>query len=217
MLRVVIADDHPVFRDGLASLVEDMPGMTVVGRAATGAEAVALAAAELPDVVVMDLHMPVMNGIEATAEIASVQPGIAVLVLTMLEDDTSLFAALQAGARGYLLKESTPDEIERAIRSVTAGHVLLDATVAGRLLRSIPAGGTPEPAASPFPQLTPRELEILDLMARGLSNPAIAGQMFLSEKTIRNYVSMIFAKIHVESRAAAVAAARDAGLGQAGT
>ncbi len=216
VVRVVIADDHPVFRDGLAGLVEAMPGMTVAGKAASGSEAVAVAAAQQPDVVVMDLHMPGMNGIEATAAITREQPGTAVLVLTMLEDDTSVLAALQAGARGYLLKESTPEEIERAIRAVTSGDVLLDASVAGGVLRSIPAAGQAGPAAPPFPQLTPREREILGLMARGLSNPAIAAQMFLSEKTIRNYVSMIFAKIHVESRAAAVAAARDAGLGATG-
>lgn len=215
VIRVVVADDHPVFREGLASLVEAMPGITVVGKAATGSEAVAVAVAEHPDVVVMDLHMPGMNGIDATAEITRERPGTAVLVLTMLEDDTSLFAALQAGARGYLLKESTPEEIERGIKSVTAGDVLLDASVAGRVLRSIPAAGRAGSAAPPFPQLTPREREILDLRARGLSNPAIASRMFLSEKTIRNYVSMIFTKIHVENRAAAVAAARDAGFGQA--
>jgi DNA-binding NarL/FixJ family response regulator len=216
VVRVVIADDHPVFRDGLAGLVEAMPGMTVVGKASSGSEAVAAAAAQQPDVVVMDLHMPGMNGIEATSVITREQPGTAVLVLTMLEDDTSVFAALQADARGYLLKESTPEEIERAIRAVTAGDVLLDASVAGRVLQSIPATGRAGHPAPPFPQLTPREREILGLMAQGLSNPAIAAQMFLSEKTIRNYVSMIFAKIHVESRAAAVAAARDAGLGVAG-
>ncbi len=215
MIRVVIADDHPVVRDGLAGLVDAMPGMRVVGRAASGAEAVAAAAAGQPDVVVMDLHMPGMNGIEATAQIAAGQPGTAVLVLTMLEDDASVFAALQAGARGYLLKESTPEEIERAIRAVTSGDVLLDASVAARVLQSLPAAARPGPAAPPFPELTPREREILGLMARGLSNPAIAAQMFLSEKTVRNYVSMIFTKIHVESRAAAVAAARDAGLGTA--
>lgn len=213
MVTVVIADDHPVFRDGLAGMVAAMPGMTVVGKAASGSEAVAVAAAHQPDVVVMDLHMPGMNGIEATSAITRERPGTAVLVLTMLEDDTSVLAALQAGARGYLLKESTPEEIERAIRAVTAGDVLLDASVAGRVLQSIPAAGRAGPAAPPFPELTPREREILGRMARGLSNPAIAAQMFLSEKTVRNYVSMIFAKIHVESRAAAVAAARDAGLG----
>ena len=215
VVRVVIADDHPVFREGLAGLVDAMPGLRVVGKAGSGAEAIAVAAAEQPDVLVMDLHMPGMNGIEATSRIVREQPGTAVLVLTMLEDDTSVFAALQAGARGYLLKESTPDEIERAIRAVTAGDVLLDASVARRVLRSLPAAAPCTPAAPPFPELTPREREILDLMARGLTNPAIAARMFLSEKTIRKYVSMIFAKLHVHSRAADVAAARDAGLGAA--
>ncbi len=216
VIRVVIADDHPVFREGLAGLVDAMPGLRVVGKAGSGAEAIAVAAAEQPDVLVMDLHMPGMNGIEATSRVVREQPGTAVLVLTMLEDDTSVFAALQAGARGYLLKESTPEEIERAIRAVTAGDVLLDASVARRVLRSLPAAPC-APAAPPFPELTPREREILELMARGLTNPAIAARMFLSEKTIRNYVSMIFAKLHVESRAAAVSAARDAGLGAAST
>jgi DNA-binding NarL/FixJ family response regulator len=198
-------------------MVDAMPGLRVVGKAASGEEAVAQAIGEKPDVVVMDLHMPGMNGIEATTIITREQPGTAVLVLTMLEDDASVFAALQAGARGYLLKESTPEEIERAIRAVTAGDVLLDASVAGRVLQSLPAAPGPGRPAPPFPDLTPREREILDLMARGLTNPAIAARMFLSEKTVRNYVSMIFAKIHVESRAAAVAAARDAGLGTLGS
>jgi DNA-binding NarL/FixJ family response regulator len=175
----------------------------VVGKAASGEEAVTHAAAEKPDVVVMDLHMPGMTGIEATSLIVRQQPGTAVLVLTMLEHDASVFAALQAGARGYLLKESTPDEIERAIRAVAAGDVLLDASVAGRVLRSLPAAPGPGRPAPPFPALTPREREILDLMARRLTNPAIAAQMFLSEKTVRNYVSMIFAKIHVDRTVAA--------------
>ena len=213
VVRVVVADDHPVFRDGLAGLIGAMPGREVVGTAGTGREALALVQELDPDLVVMDLHMPDLNGIEATRRVVAEHPRTAVLVLTMLEDDASVFAALQAGARGYLLKEAGPDEIARAIEAVTAGSVLLDAHIADRVMSSLPGAAHQGSPTLSFPALTAREREILDLVARGLSNTAIAERVYLSEKTVRNYVSTIFTKLHVEDRAAAVAAARDAGLG----
>jgi DNA-binding NarL/FixJ family response regulator len=211
--RVVVVDDHPMFREGLVALVDSLHGTTVVGQCGDGAEAQEVVAAASPDVVLMDLHMPVLNGVEATRRLAETHPEVAVLVLTMLADDESLFAALRAGARGYLLKEASRDDIVRALEAVAAGQVVLDPSVANRVLGALsPTPPEPDPAA--FPQLTQREREILDLVARGLTNPAIAGQLFLSEKTVRNHVSNIFLKIHVTDRASAVARARDVGYGR---
>jgi DNA-binding NarL/FixJ family response regulator len=213
-MRVVVVDDHGVFRDGLAAILASLPDVEVIGAAADGIEAVDLAARLRPDVMIMDLHMPSMNGIEATRAIVTADPQIAVLVLTMLEDDDSVYAALDAGARGYLLKESGRDALARALRAVELGQAVLDGSVAGRILRrdARRADSGPDPRAFPF--LTQREREILNLVAKGLTNPAIATQLVLSEKTVRNHVSNIFAKLHVNDRAAAVARARDAGYGQ---
>jgi DNA-binding NarL/FixJ family response regulator len=214
MLRVVVADDHPMFREGLAATITSLPGSKVVGQAATGLEAVELAQHAQPDVVVMDLHMPKMNGIEATRHITQRHPQVAVLVLTMLEDDASVVSAMQAGARGYLLKEANRAEIARALEAVAAGEVIFGPSLAARVLTLFNATtGDQQPGHPAFPELTGREQEILELVARGLTNPAIASRLFLSEKTVRNHVSNVFAKLHVTDRAAAVARGRDRGYG----
>jgi DNA-binding NarL/FixJ family response regulator len=209
--RVVVVDDHAMFREGLAAILGSLPGVEVVGDAGDGLEALDVVAAASPDVVVMDLHMPEMNGVEATRRVLADHPDTKVLVLTMLADDESVFAALDAGASGYLLKESGRTDLARAIEAVRAGQAILDGGIAGRVLAGQPSRSAPNPQA--FPYLTDREREILDLMARGLTNGAIAERLVLSDKTVRNHVSNIFAKIHVTDRAAAVARARDAGYG----
>jgi DNA-binding NarL/FixJ family response regulator len=214
LVRVVVADDHPMFRQGLAATITSLPGSKVVGQAATGLEAVELTQHAQPDVVVMDLHMPQMNGIEATRHITQRDPQVAVLVLTMLEDDASVISAMQAGARGYLLKEANRAEIARALEAVAAGEVIFGPSVAARMLTLFSATtGAHQPGPPAFPELTDREQEILELVARGLTNPAIASRLFLSEKTVRNHVSNVFTKLHVTDRAAAVARARDRGYG----
>jgi DNA-binding NarL/FixJ family response regulator len=216
-LRVVVADDHPVFRDGLAHLIGELEGIDVVAVAANGREAVELADRLAPDVIVMDLRMPELDGIEATRRVTAAHPAIGVVVLTMLEDDELLLAAVRAGARGYLLKDATEAEIATVLRGVARGEAIFGPGPAGRILDHIGtvAAGAGQPASHPFPQLTSREREVIELMARGHSNTQIARTLFLSERTVRNYVSIIFAKIHVPDRAHAIAAARDAGIASA--
>ena len=209
-LRVVVADDHPVFRSGLRTLLEDL-GVEVVGEAADGRAAVQLAVELAPDVVLMDLQMPEVSGLEATRRLSEAAPRVRVLVLTMAEDDATLFAALRAGAAGYLLKGAGPDEIDRALRGVAAGDAVYGAGVADRLRAMFAAG--PATAAVPFPQLAERERDVLALMAAGSSNSEIASRLFLSDKTVRNYVSSIFSKLGVRDRAQAIVQAREAGLG----
>jgi DNA-binding NarL/FixJ family response regulator len=211
-LRVVVADDHPVFRSGLRMLLEDL-GVEVVGEAQDGSSAVALAVEHRPDVVLMDLQMPGVNGLEATRRLSEAAPDVRVLVLTMVEDDDTLFAALRAGAAGYLLKGAGPDEIDRAVRGVAAGDAVYGAGVAERLRRMFVAGPVAAPVA--FPQLVERERDVLALMAGGASNAEIARRLYLSDKTVRNYVSSIFAKLGVRDRAQAIVRAREAGLGVA--
>lgn len=210
-IRVVVADDHPVFRAGMTTVLDDLPDVEVVGQAADGAEAVDIVATTAPDVVLMDLRMPGVGGLEATARLRVEHPDVAVVVLTMDSDDDSVFAALRAGARGYLLKESDADDIHRAIRGAAQGEAVFGAGVAARVLAFF-AAGRPA-AASPFPQLTQRELEVLELVAQGLDNASIARRLFLSDKTVRNRVSDVLAKVHARNRAEMVALARDAGLG----
>ncbi|WP_312888026.1 response regulator transcription factor [Nonomuraea rhodomycinica] len=212
-IRVLLADDHPVYRDGLAVLLGSIPGVEVVGTAATGREAVERAAALQPDIVVMDVTMPDLDGIEATRRVVADSPHIGVLMLTMSEEDATLFAAMRAGARGYLLKGANQAEIVRAIQAVAHGEAIFGPTVARRVAEyfSAPAPATEEAL---FPQLTPREREILSLIAAGRSNPQIASALFLSPKTVRNNVSNIFAKLHVADRTEAIVRARDAGLGR---
>ena len=212
-LRVVVVDDHPLYREGLVAAIAAMPGMDVVGDAADGEQAVALVADLLPDVVVMDLHMPRLNGIDATRRIAASCPSVAVLVLTMLEGDDSVFAAMRAGARGYLLKGADRAEIARSLQGVAHGEVVFSSGIASRVLAFFAAGPGAAASLEPFPELTEREREILDLVARGLTNAEIARRLVVSDKTVRNHVSNVFAKLRVAGRAEAVARARDAGLG----
>jgi DNA-binding NarL/FixJ family response regulator len=209
-LRVIIADDHPVFRDGLRALLGSTGASEVVGEAATGIEAVSAATELQPDVVVMDLHMPGLNGIEATRQIVAASPHVGVLVLTMFEDDDSVFAAMRAGARGYLLKGAGQDEIVRAIHAVASGEAIFGPEIARRVMEYFSAPRPPEP----FPELTDREREVLELIAQGRSNPDIARSFVLSPKTVRNHVSNIFTKLQVADRAQAIVRAREAGLGR---
>jgi DNA-binding NarL/FixJ family response regulator len=212
-IRVVIADDHPVFRDGLRGILGSAEGVDVVAEAGTGEEAVAAVATHQPDVVVMDLHMPDLNGIEATRRILHQSPHVGVVVLTMFEDDASVFAAMRAGARGYLLKGADKAEILRAIQAIGSGEAIFGPAIARRVIEYFSA---PQVAGPPlaFPELTAREREILDHIAQGLNNEAIARKLYLSPKTVRNHVSNIFAKLQVADRAQAIVRARDAGLGQ---
>lgn len=212
-IRVLLADDHATFRAGLASLLGTIAGVEVVGEAPTGEEAVARAASLQPDVVVMDLNMPGIDGIEATRRIVSTSPHIAVLVLSMYEDDDQVFGALKAGARGYLLKGADRVELVRAIRAVASGEALFGPAIARRLVTYF--AQRPALEASVFPELTEREREILDMVARGLSNPDITSRLVLSPKTVRNHVSNIFSKLQVADRAQAIVLAREAGLGGA--
>ncbi|MEU8261601.1 response regulator transcription factor [Micromonospora sp. NPDC048999] len=210
-VRVLVADDHPLFRQGLRSLIADSPETELVGAAADGDEAVAIALAQRPDVVVMDLRMPGLNGVDATRKIVSSVPEVAVLVLTMVEEDASIFAAMRAGARGYVLKGAEPETILRSILVVAAGEAIFGSAVAARLTQYFATGA--EHTTTPFPELTSRERDILALMSTGANNATIASRLGLTEKTVRNNVSNVFAKLRVADRAAAVARARDAGLG----
>jgi DNA-binding NarL/FixJ family response regulator len=209
-IRVVIADDHPIFRDGLAALLSKRKDTELVGTASTGVQAIELARHNQPDVVVMDLHMPEMNGIEATRRIVADSPHIAVLVLTMFDDDDSVIASLRAGARGYLLKGADQDQIRRAVCTAASGDIVFGAQVAARILACFSATPTPRPV---FPQLTDREREVLEFVAEGLPNAAIANRLHLSQKTVRNHVSNILTKLQAADRAQAIVQARDAGLG----
>ena len=212
LIRVLIADDHPLFRDGLHGLLDSVPDMQVVGEAATGDEAVTLAATLEVDVILMDIKMPGLNGIEATRKIVAASPGASILVVTMFEDDDFVFAAVRAGASGYLLKGARQAEILQAIRTVSDGAVIFGPGIARRVLNYF-STATPAVAARAFPELTEREEEILVLIAQGHSNPAIAGQLVLSLKTVQNHVSNICGKLQVVDRVQAAIRAREAGLG----
>jgi DNA-binding NarL/FixJ family response regulator len=211
-IRVLVADDYPLFRDGVRALLDSVDGIDLVAEAATGEEAVQLALALRPTVVLMDIKMPGMNGIEATRRIAQAAPDVRVVMLTMFEDDDSVFAAMRAGAGGYLLKGARQEETLRAIRAVANGEVIFSAGVARRVLDFMQRAPVAAPAAL-FPQLTEREFEILGLLAQRVSNAEIAERLVLSHKTVRNHVSNILHKLRVADRAEAILAARAAGLG----
>ncbi|MFI6158453.1 response regulator [Micromonospora haikouensis] len=212
-IRVAVVDDHPVFRLGMTALLASTPGLEVVGEAADADEAVRVADLTRPQVIIMDLHLGGgRSGVEATREIVGRHPGTGVLVVTMLDDDDSVFAALRAGARGYLLKGAAPGEVDRAVRAVANGEVLLGPVVASRAIGFLAGGRASGPA--PFPELTDREREVLDLVAQGLSNLVIARRLTLSPKTVRNHLSNVLGKLQVADRSQAIRRAREAGLGQ---
>lgn len=210
-LRVLIADDHPLFRKGMRTLLESMPDIVVVSEATTGAEAVEQAADLRPDLVLMDLQMPEGGGLDATRHITQAYPQVHVLVVTLFEDDDSVFAALRAGARGYILKDAGEEEMMRAIHAIGKGEAIFSPAIAARLMDYF--SGKPAAAGAViFPELTDREREILQLIARGESNAAIADQLSISLKTVRNHVSNIYNKLQVADRAQAAIRAREAGL-----
>jgi DNA-binding NarL/FixJ family response regulator len=211
-IRVLIADDHQLFRDGLKALLLSAPDTEVLGEAATGKEAIQLAAESQPDVILMDLQMPDMDGIEATRHIVRTNPRINVLMVTMFEDDSSVFAAMRAGARGYVLKGAKHDEMLRAIRAVSSGEAIFSPSIAARMMSFFAASRSVLPEEV-FPDLTDREREVLNLIARGDSNADIANALAISVKTVRNHVSNIFSKLQVADRAQAAIRAREAGLG----
>jgi DNA-binding NarL/FixJ family response regulator len=208
-IRVLIADDHPVFLDGLRLLLDTTPGLEVAGTATGGEALLELAGKTSWDVVVVDLDMPDLDGAAATRELLRVNPDAAVLVLTMHDDDESVNRALRAGARGYLLKGAAQGAIARAVQGLAEGDTVLHGSVAGRVVRAA-TNSRPNPV---FPSLSAREVEVLDLVARGMSNKAIAERLFLSVKTVQNRVSDLLAKTTSETRSELVARARDAGLG----
>ena len=207
---MLIADDHRLFRDGIKAVMASVPDVDVIGEAATGEDAVAHASELQPDVVLMDLQMPGLNGIEATRQLARSNPNIGIIVLTMFEDDDSVFAAMRAGARGYVLKGADQSELLRAIRAVANGEALFGPSIARRLTAFFATSR--QALAVPLPELTDREREILGLIARGLSNTDIAARLVISHKTVRNHISSIFSKLQVADRTHAILRAREAGL-----
>jgi DNA-binding NarL/FixJ family response regulator len=213
MIRLLIADDHPAYRRGLELMLVDAGDIEVVGEADTGVRAVELAASLAPDVILMDLRMPGLDGIEATRRLTRSGSTAAVVVLTMFEDDDSVFAAMRAGARGYLLKGAEQDEIVRAIRAAAAGEAIFGREIAQRVIAHFASGSGSTAAA--FPSLTEREREVLEMVAAGKGNATIAHELMISLKTVRNHVSNIFTKLRVSERSQAIVKAREAGLGGA--
>jgi RNA polymerase sigma factor (sigma-70 family) len=211
-IRLFIADDHALFREGIRALLSATADIVCVGEAATGEEAVRQIEESQPDVVLMDVNMPGINGIEATRRILRNYTSMGIIVVTMLEDDASIFAAIRAGARGYVLKGANHLELLQSIRAVAQGQVLFGAAIAARITQFF-ANAQHTVVEEPLPDLSEREREILDLMSRHYTNPEIAQQLGISEKTIRNHVSNIFSKLQVANRAQAIAKARQAGLG----
>jgi DNA-binding NarL/FixJ family response regulator len=209
-LSILIADDHPVFRKGMRALLSAMPEVVLVGEASTGQEAMQLAESLQPDVILMDLQMPEGGGIAAIRQIVATSPHIRILVVTMFEDDESVFAAMRAGARGYVLKDMHDTDISRAILSVGRGDAIFSPAIAARLINYFST--RPALPAELFPELTDSERKVLRLMAGGESNDEIARKLSLSNKTVRNYVSNIFSKLQVADRAHAIVKAREAGF-----
>ncbi|GAB7006871.1 response regulator transcription factor [Nocardioides sp. AN3] len=216
-IRVLVADDHQIVRDGLNALLGALDGMEVVGLAADGVDAVHLVAETSPDVVVMDIQMPRLDGLEATRRITSRHPSVKVVMLTMNEDDETVLAAIRGGASGYLLKGSGAEEVENAIRAAAAGGMVFGASLAARVAAYFSgqlAGAARAEQPEPFPELTERERQVLRLLAAGRSNDQIAGELYVSSKTVRNAVSGIYAKLHAAGRAEAIIKAREAGYGR---
>jgi DNA-binding NarL/FixJ family response regulator len=210
---VVIADDHPIVREGMQSLIRAMPGFEVVGEAEDGLQAIEVVLATRPHLVIMDLNMPKLDGIEATRQLVTALPTLGVLVVTMFDDDDSLFAALRAGARGYILKGSSHPDVVRAITGCARGDAVFGALIARRVLEYFDRA-VARTTSEPFPQLTDRERTVLDLISRGSSNAAIAARLDIAPKTVRNYASNIFEKLHVTGRGEAIVKARDEGFGR---
>jgi len=215
-IHILIADDHTLFRDGLKALFGSLPDTEVVGEAATGSEVVQLAEALQPDVILMDIQMPNLNGIEATRRIVQTSPHIGVIVVTMFEDDDSVFAAMRAGARGYVLKGADQEEMLRTIQAVARGEALFGPAIAARLQSyfSLPRSDAPSEI---FPDLTEREREVLEYLAQGFNNGEIARKLHISQKTVRNHCSNIFSKLQVVDRTQAIIRAREAGVGRGST
>lgn len=214
-IRVVVVDDHQIVRDGLQALLGALEGLSVVGTAADGVDALHVVDETVPDVVVMDIQMPRLDGIEATRRIAARHPSTRVVMLTMNEDDDTVLSAIRAGASGYLLKGSGAEEVHNAVRAAAAGGMVFGAALAGRVAAYFSGVSARAPEApEPFPDLTERERTVLHLLAAGRSNDAIAGELYVSEKTVRNTVSGIYAKLHAAGRAEAIVKAREAGYGR---
>ena len=215
-IHVLIADDHALFREGIRAILKPVPDIEIIGEAGTGEEAITLASDLKPDVILMDIQMPDINGVEATQHITKTQPNVGIIIVTMLEDDDSLFSAMRAGARGYVLKGADKAEMLKSIRAVAEGEALFGPGIAARLLnffRDKPIHPKSKPSSAVFAELTDREREILDYIARGDTNTEIAEQLTISLKTVRNHVSNIFNKLQVTNRAQAAIRARDSGLG----
>jgi DNA-binding NarL/FixJ family response regulator len=213
-IRVVVVDDHQIVREGLASLLDALDGIEVVGTAADGRDAIHVVGETAPDVVVMDIQMPHLDGIEATRHITGRQGSARVVMLTMNEDDETVLSAIRAGASGYLLKGSGAEEVETAIRAAAAGGMVFGAVLAARVATYFAGGATRVEEPEPFPDLTDRERDVLRLLAAGRSNDAIAAELYVSNKTVRNAVSSIYAKLHAAGRAEAIITAREAGYGR---
>lgn len=211
-VRVLLVDDHKLFRKGIRTILETMPSIEVVGEAATGEEAVTLANEIVPDVILMDIKMPGITGIEATRQIVQENPHIGVILVTMYDDPESAFAGMRAGARGYVLKEADPEELRRAVEAAQRGEVMLCPLIADKVLEHFKAGPLPQASGVPYEQLTPRELEVLRLAADGLSNKEIAGRLYISEKTVKNHIANIFSKLNVNDRTQAILFALRQGL-----
>ena len=212
LIRILVVDDHTLFREGVNAIFSTVPDVQVVGEASNGVEAVSLANSTRPDVILMDIQMPQLNGIEATRQILHTRPKIGIIVLTMYEDDDSVFAAMRAGARGYILKGADQEELLRAVRAVASGEALFGPAIATRMMNYF-SSTKAETAPDVFPELTEREGEVLDLIASGSNNAHIAGQLSISPKTVRNHVSNIFNKLQVADRSQAIIKAREKGLG----
>jgi DNA-binding NarL/FixJ family response regulator len=212
-IKVVVVDDHQIVREGLSSLLGALDGVDVVGTAEDGRDAVHVVAESRPDVVVMDIQMPHLDGIEATRLITGRHPGTRVVMLTMNEDDETVLSAIRAGASGYLLKGSGAEEVQNAIRAAASGGMVFGAALAGRVAAYF-TGAVPQAEEEPFPELTDRERDVLKLLAAGKSNDAIAAELYVSNKTVRNAVSGIYAKLHAAGRAEAIITAREAGYGR---